>query len=688
MRIEYDPSESHVFAVDPTRNVVTLDVDDYEFRESPVFEESALEPADADVTDYTHAALSWFSGPPVHIVWIDTATGERRTLSGRGELELDSDTLVQLCSTVRVVVRPQGPGTLERRGTETVVSFDEQTPVTLGWASRVDRPDETVTVPQTPEGIAQYLTVAGCAISDTTPDRTWPNIRDHPPLLEYGEEPDIPDAVAGERPETDVRLLVPREDAVELLAPAAPLVHYLGAEVEIQPGTEPTLDLNGTAQWLGRSPEEVDRTSSKLLRRVFYLDCLARAAGPYGSELPQQPVVPELGLDADSLYEASLVERVQRYLATDYEEVASEFPDWHVGVHLDTTYEQVGTLPYHLARLSDVYCPESRHLTFADRVEWSIEEAFARGPETQEKQQDRPVVEPVQRARTVGWSGPCVGVGAFNATPEAFRNREQYPDADEALRVTVVNNRGESHAEHRSALANYRRRVADLPIMSVESREMVEPGELARIFESHTHHVHYMGHCDENGLECGSGRYLDTKSLTNVSSETFFLNACGTYEQARDLVRKGSVAGAATLLTAKESTATEIGFEWSRLLANGWSSERGLDVARRATDSAGNYVLVGDGAYRPVDREGELPPEIRVIDRDGDKFKIKSKRYAPDKNGIEDEPWPNKVPVALSGETMMFDITKDKLAQKIEDINYSSPLIMDNELVWNPELLD
>jgi len=68
------------------------------------------------------------------------------------------------------------------------------------------------------------------ALKTTSPERTWPTLRGHPPLLELGDRLEIPDAI--DPPDGEISLTVPREYAS--VYQAAPLAFFLGAT--IRPG--------------------------------------------------------------------------------------------------------------------------------------------------------------------------------------------------------------------------------------------------------------------------------------------------------------------------------------------------------------------------------------------------------------------------------------------------------------------
>ncbi|ERH12571.1 MAG: hypothetical protein J07HB67_01592 [halophilic archaeon J07HB67] len=305
--------------------------------------------------------------PPVHLVAIPVdRDGQTSFGSGSDVLELGAEPyLIRVDANVRVFVRLDGPATLRRDGSDGVrVEFPGRTPVSMGFESRVGVSDERVTVTRTPEGVATALSALAVGPDTTSPDRTWPTLREQPPYVEFGETTHVPRSIREQRPDTGIELVVPPD--LTYLTTGASLAHYLGATVQTVPDAEPHLDVAGRVVPLGEGRSYQEETAA-LLRRTFYLDCLARTAGPHGGDLSVSVVADELGLDTQALYEAPLAERVDRYLDLPYDAVADAFPEWHLTMHVAPTYETVRTLPYLIGNVPHLFSPESEPLS---KKEW------------------------------------------------------------------------------------------------------------------------------------------------------------------------------------------------------------------------------------------------------------------------------------------------------------------------------
>jgi hypothetical protein len=117
---------------------------------------------------------------------------------------------------------------------------------------------------------------------------------------------------------------------------------------------------------------------------------------------------------------------------------------------------------------------------------------------------------------------------------------------------------------------------------------------LALVLESERDFLHYIGHIDEEGFECADGT-LDVHSLDRVAVGSFFLNACSSYEQGMELIRKGAVGGVVTLNDVINTGALRVGRTMARLLDLGFPLRSALDIARERSIVGSQYIVVGDG---------------------------------------------------------------------------------------------
>ncbi|MFB6169802.1 MAG: hypothetical protein ABEJ06_01525 [Haloarculaceae archaeon] len=534
-------------------------------------------PVDATATGTTSALSAPDATATVRTLGGGRPAGERETTLG------DGDYLLTFGEEIEAVARFSGPARLIRQDA-TRLEFADPVPVTLGFRQQRRAPP-TVTVPPDPEGVARALSVLSAAHRTDGPERSHPAMRDHPPLLELGDELAVPDAVREGCAERagGVRLRVP--PALDALFVTAPLGHYLGAEVTVGDADDPAVvETDDARHELGRPPALAE-ASSRLLREVFFLDSLAREVDAEGA-LCQSSVLESLGLDRAALADAPPAARLERYLDAPRAELSGRLPDWHLSTYVDPTPAHVRSLPYLLDRLSLVYLAEATTLDGDDRLARSLDDHY-RGVAAVEP------IDPKLGAGTAhGWLAPGEPIDAFKLSRDAFENRQSYRARRlDAILVDVVLN-DEGMESERDVAEIYRERAADLPI-EVTVRESLTTDELAGVFAAPNDFVHYVGHCDEAGLRCPDGN-LSTADVDDVRTRTFFLNACGSYYEGQDLVEGGSVAGAVTLNRVLDRQAASVGTAFARLLSHGFDFERALELARRRIMSGKDYAVVGD----------------------------------------------------------------------------------------------
>ncbi len=683
-------------------------------------------------------------------------TTELIEIDGRDRLQLATEEerlgggsyLLRADANVRLFVRFDGPASV-RLTTPTdgdrryELQFPTPTPVSMAFESRVDVPDETVTVPPTPEGTATALSVTSVANETTSPDRTWPTLRNQPPRIELGDETDVPASVRRRRPDTGIELVVPPD--LRYLFTGASLIHYLGAAVRTESGADPRLLVDGQTEPLDTLPSYQEQTAS-LLARCFYLDCVARSAGPHGERLTVAWVFDELGLDAERLYEAPLAERVQRYLAVPFEQVADAFPPWHFSMYVAPRVEHVPTLPHLLQDVPHFFLPSADDLSEAEWLELSSNDGFARelptppadgrrgdqsargtpDPSTErpsdqstewpsDQSTERPsdqssgdapdhpddrdglrrVTREVSNVDLVqpelgpgqehGWLAEDVPIEVFKTFPEAYENRQKYLDDEDArLTVAAVLNDAEMRAEHDRAIEHYRDRAEELNI-DITVAENVEVAELARTFEQRHDLVHFIGHRDPEGLECADG-YLSTSSLAESNARTFFLNACGSYPEGRELIRRGSIAGGVTFESVLDSEAARVGTTFARLIVLGFSVKRGLDYARRQLLMPKDYAVVGDGSHVVAQNDSLVPPKRWLFEVDADTFRIVAESLSMWSHGgytrstLLDDPDDRY----LFGTDRVYTVSRAELDEYLSMAQ--SPIVYDQQLRWPTDL--
>ncbi|MFC6794045.1 hypothetical protein ACFQFH_06360 [Halobaculum halobium] len=349
---------------------------------------------------------------------------------------------------------------------------------------------------------------------------------------------------------------------------------------------------------------------------------------------------------------------------------------------IDPEYDHVPTLSHLLANLPLVRIAESNTLEKSEWLDTSLADFYRRDAGEVASVE---LVRPEQGAgRTHGWLADGVPIDAFKTVREAYENRGRYLDAaGDPISVVAILNDGDMREEHDDVAAQYRARAEALDL-DVTLRERLTVDELASVFESRTDLVHYIGHCERDGLRCADG-YLSAPSLSESNAQTFFLNACGSFHEGIELIRKGSVAGAVTFNEVLDSQAATVGTMFARLLVSGYCMEQALDKSRRQIMTGKDYAVVGDGTHVLTQSEDIVGTDVRVGRRAPDRFDVTVSMGAPWMTGGFFRPY-----LQESDETHLLgtsrEFTVDR-AELIEFLSYAdTPVLFDGALCWSDAL--
>ncbi|WP_255195765.1 hypothetical protein [Halorarius litoreus] len=589
---------------------------------------------------------------------LDDGSGPRAVTNGDVNV---AEALVAVDAAVETFVRFGGAATLDTSGDGLTLRFDSETPVSLGFRDDRDDPD-SITVPPTPAGLAAAVTTAGGDLAPLGPERSRPVRRPHPPLVSFDE--------GAASPETERSLVLRVPDDLEHVLVAAPFAYYLGAELVTESRTAPLLEAAGIGfeRPYGTLPTFASEVAADV-RRAFYFDCLARES-PAGHDVDRSPLS-SLGLDAASVREVSPAVRYATYLDAPVD--AIDLPAWHLSTYVDPTYEHARSVPYLLDRLSLVYPAEASELEPRDLLERSLDDFF-RGEVVS--------VSPVDPDLGVGTSHAWLAAGepveAFKTTTRAHENRlATRPEGD--VTVAVVVNDPEM-APELTVADTYR--DAPLPL-SVHVHESLRTDDLAAVLERDVDFLHYVGHCEVDGLRCPDG-HLSASSLARSGATTFFLNACGSYHEGETLVEKGSVAGGVTLDKVLNEQATRVGTAFGRLLVHGFGIDRALSLARRRIMMGQDYAVVGDGTFALTPTCGD-PAVVEVdrldCDRFGVEYAVASTRAA---GATYRDPLTDRQRLYGTSERAVVD--RSTLTALLERVH--APVVFDGDLRWSERLRD
>jgi hypothetical protein len=693
--IEWEETEFGVRAFDRTKTGVTVRAPDWETEAGA---EAINRPIDASVS----GRVSKLSLPPSLVSVTEVETGTRYEHGNDTEpLELsDGQYLANIHGNVKTYLRFSGPATIRKTDDfgSLIIAFPRKIPVTLGFRSHHKIPVDTITVPPTTEGVATAISYASSSHKTTGPDRSYPTLRGHPPRFEVGAELDVPEPVRRQKKDSGIEMRVP--DDLETLFVTAPLAYYLQADVHVEERNAPLLVVPEANFTYDFSPlPSYQSEVATMLRRVFFLDCLVRNAGPHSWDLAELSLLDELDIDPEATYEATPGQQFVEYDLLDFERIDEKLPEWHLSMYVEPTVENISSLPYLLSNLSAIYLPESSPLQQNELLDVSLGDFYRNDPQepasqgmaerdssrTKEDVSSIERVKPVlQKGQVHGWLAEGVPIDVFKADPSAYENRFKYFDRSSGdISVTLILNDDLMGDEHEDVAEIYLERSEDLPI-EVTVRQHLSCAKLAETLERPCDFVHYIGHCEDSGLRCTDG-HLSVSSIEESNVQTFFLNACGSYHEGMELVRKGSVAGAVTFNKVLNKQAGKVGVSFAQLVINGFSIQRALQLARRRIMMNKDYAVVGDGTHQLTQCDNTFPAVGDLTAVSASEFELSYQLVTEQHPGSNFQPYIKGVnEMYLSGNVPTFTLTRAELTSLLTRAKI--PIIFNGELYWSAEL--
>ncbi|WP_227354926.1 CHAT domain-containing protein [Haladaptatus salinisoli] len=563
----------------------------------------------------------------------------------------------------------------------TVIEFDDEQTVRLGARSLHTRPAGTITVTGDVEDAMRAVSLFGSALKTTSPERAYPTLRGHPPAIERGEEFSAPKEL--EPPNTNVHLALPPKR--EYVYPAASLAHYLGAT--LVPGTEPALVGDGFEYSLTGS-NGYESTVGRVLRQVWFLDCVVRTEGYYPITLHERDAIePSVDLDFAALYDAPLSERLGTYLDVPFETLEPHVPEWHLTTDVVPTSTNVDVLPFVANDLALIRCPSRVNDATIDAPPRTLTE-FCRDAvaESGDDESKPPIVEPepVESAEHA-WIGDGYPMGSNKVTVESLRRRVEFdPTDDPTVRIRVICNDASMREEGRvEELYGFR----DMIDYDVELAYDLTTDELREQLATPTDFLHYVGHVDHRGIRCADG-VLDARRLDAVNVQTFLLNACRSYEQGAALVEKGSHTGVVTLSEVSNQVATRVGRTLARLLNTGFPFRVALSIARGQTLAGYQYITIGDGGTTLCQSRSGGCSYFRLRRVDEETFRVRQEWYVDHHLGMGSTIGINVDSVTKQylgpGTIESFELTEDELDAYF-DLE-AAPVEYEGDLYWSDDI--
>ncbi|TKX44712.1 caspase family protein [Halorubrum sp. ARQ200] len=596
----------------------------------------------------------------------------------------------------------------------TRIDLDAPGTVGLGFRSLHQTPAGTITTPTDPESLMDAVSLLGSALQTTSPERSFPTLRGHPPLIEPGDEFRVPERV--EPVDSGVRIVVPPE--YRYLYPVVSLAYYFAADVV--PGDDPRMEGDG---WTYPLEPGFEARTAQVLRQSFHMDCLARTEGFYPVDLHERETT-DLDLDWGRLYDLPLAERLGEYLDVPFADVEPELPQWTLTTDVRPDPGNVEMLPFVAGELSIVRSPETvtpveddggagvgflggpdRSSARATRrevpaggglgddefVRGGASAAATRGADASAErgavaaQTDFVRPEPVDTVEHA-WVGDGVPLDANKATLDAYHRRLVTEEVEQSrISVLVVCNDAQMREEGKVANLYGLR---DMVQFDIEVRHSLTREEMRDVLASDVDFLHYIGHVDDRGMQCADCYLELTDEDLEIKVSAFLLNACQSYQQGEALVHRGSRGGIVTLSDVANSPATKLGRIIARLMNSGFNLRTALHVAKRELITGHQYIVVGDGGTTVCQSRSGIAVVFGISEQGTESYNLSADFYPNGNHGVGSLSWLS-LPVTEDNHYVPTQLTvEDVPAKELTDLLDLEllPVFYSDELVWSDNL--
>lgn len=639
------------------------------------------------VDDAVAAETDAITLPSVIAVYV--RDGDGRMLAEVGQFSEqsfpDGSYSLELCAPMKLYVRIDGPFEIEADASRMTIALPEPTRVAIGARSKHDRPAATITTTDDPEDVMAAISAFGSALKTTSPERSYPTLRGHPPTLERGAELSVPEGLSA--PETGITIEVPATLGHAYVV--APLAYYLGARVE--PSEHARIHTESGFSHPFGSGDAFEREVERVLKQSFFLDCVTRTEGLYPIDLHERRAIEgSVDLDFAALYDQPPAERLESYLSVPHSAIEPHVPEWKLTSHVSTDPSSIEMLPFLVDDLAVIHTPDAETAPSTGMGTTAVE-GFLRssGDGTREAATATATptgsfVEPTASdSLEQAWVGSETPMGASKATPQAYRNRLAREGSSGEVSITVVCNDAEM-AEERDLVDDVYGSREGLPFEVTRHHDLTRE-ELRAVLATDVDFLHYIGHIEPDGFECADGR-LDARELDSVGVDAFLLNGCRSYDQGMALIDGGAIGGIVTLADVVNVGAVEVGSTLARLLDNGFPLRAALDIAKGENVIGEQYIVVGDGGMTVVQATGGTPC-VCNLQRESGSFEVTIRAYPTTSDGMGSMINPysaNNQYYLNSGAIDTFQMNEAELTRFFGSI--TTPILISGKLHWSDEI--
>lgn len=589
--------------------------------------------------------------------------------------------VVEVMAPIRIYVRVEGELTIASADDRLAIEFDGERRVRVGARSRHDRPAATVRTTAAPDDLARAVSTFGSALSTTSPERSLPSLRGHPPRLKLGNELSVP---PGLDPPGGVELVVPSDRSA--VYTAAPLAYYLGATVRT--GSTPRLEAGGLSHRLGpagdSSSPAFERAIEDVLERIFLLECVVRTEGLYGIDLDERRrIEAQMDLPAADLYDAPPAERLAAALEIPEDALDELGPRWELVVHATDAPEGVASLPFlaaDLAKVREVPTNDAAEPLPADVgvLAQSASERIVRsggGDDPDGGFVSAPDADAFEQA----WLGPGVPINTNKLLERGFEHGLDSSPAESGIDVTLVCTDDRMAGEADRDLYGGRE---ELPF-AIDVRRDCTIAQLRNLLADGDV-LHYVGHVEDGGFVCSDG-VLDPGSLDSVGVDAVLVNGCRSYRAGVALVEAGAVGTVVTVSEVGNADAIAIGRLLAGLLNAGFTLRSAVETVRARRLVGNQYVVVGDGGAAVAQAGGGVPTQCQIEPTGDGSYRLTvAFHHAHDGMGGVSIPYIDGVErYFLSGSSPTFTVGAGELRRflRLERI----PVEYDGDVFWSTD---
>ena len=593
--------------------------------------------------------------------------------------------LVDISVQIKVYLRVNSSLNIHTSAGKTHIELDEESRIIVGARSYHTQPANTIITTSSPTDVMKAVSAFGSALKTTNAERSFPNSRGHPPILEVGDNLTIPREI--ERRETGVTLEVP--PTLAHVFSVTPLAYYLGAEVV--PGPTPRLTTESGYSFSLGDANTFASSVERALKQIFFLDCIIRSEGPTSLPLyERQNINGSFDFDPEVLYEQPLHKQLETYLSVPFSTVEPHLPEWRLRARLQAIPEEIPFLPFLANDLTIVSTPNDANPSAGTRQ--TCEETNRNEDDGNHK--SKPSNKSNQSSKLMNLD-ECISIQQLWTTTDEpsiesttpllsyINNINQDPKSG-PIEIKVICNEPRMRDELVNVYGTYGERD-EIPLEVTIYHELTQ-NELMGHLSEESDFVHYIGHIDGDGFRCSDGR-LDVTTIDSVNTKLFFLNACRSHNQGIQLIRSGSVAGIVTFDDVQNADAITAGSTIARLLAHGYSLYAAVDILRKGSRAGKHYHIVGNG-LTTVAQPNTGVPNVCFISNDDRELIIDIRNYLFTNKGIGTIAVPYIESVdsyhLIPNNIGPFLVTKAEIVEflELEPI----PVLLNGELRWSDEI--